>query len=249
MRTINIGGQQLQIAAISLDLDDTLWPIAPTIERAEKRLHAWFETHFPQVACAYPIAAMRSMREQIWHENPDLQHDFTSTRLMSLRRAMLPYGAVEADVQAAFEIFFAARHEVNLFPGTLASLQRLAAHWPLVALSNGSADLSRIGLDHYFHARIDAKRFGAAKPDRGIFLAAAAAAATQPEYMLHIGDHPHQDVFGALNAGMHAGWITEASKEWPSVGDGSLRGEYSQTLQQPSMRAASLSELCESLLA
>ena len=143
MRTINIDGRTLQIAAISLDLDDTLWPIAPTIERAEACLHAWFETHFPAVARAYPVAVMRALREQIWLENPALQHDFTTTRLLSLRVAMLPFGAVEADVQVAFELFLAARHDVTLFPGALASLQSLAAHWPVVALTNGNADLSR----------------------------------------------------------------------------------------------------------
>ena len=31
------------IQAITLDLDDTLWPIAPVIERAERILHEWCE--------------------------------------------------------------------------------------------------------------------------------------------------------------------------------------------------------------
>ncbi len=243
MRTLTIGGRKRQIAAISLDLDDTLWPIAPTIVRAEARLHAWFETHFPEVALAYSITTMRALRERIWLENPALQHDFTATRMISLRAAMLPWGAVEADVQTAFEIFFDARHDVTLFPGTREALQRLAAHWPLIALTNGNADLSRIGLDRYFHAHIDARSFGAAKPDRGIFLAACSAAAAKPEHTLHIGDHPHQDVFGAMNAGMHAAWITDPNNTWqPSHDPGQAQFEG------PHLRAASLSELCASLL-
>lgn len=242
MRTLTIGGRKLQISAISLDLDDTLWPIAPTIERAEARLHAWLESNFPGVAAAYPIPSMRALRERIWRENPALQHDFTATRLLSLRVAMLPLGALEADVHIAFGIFFNARHDVTLFPGTRESLQRLAAQWPLVALTNGNADLSRIGLDHYFHARIDARSFGAAKPDRGIFLAACNAAAALPEHTLHIGDHPHQDVFGAMNAGMHAAWITDSNNAWPLLSAGQLLG------LGPQLRAANLSELCESLL-
>jgi HAD superfamily hydrolase (TIGR01549 family) len=243
MRDIHIGGRTLQIAAISLDLDDTLWPIAPTIERAEACLHAWFETHFPAVATAYPVPTMRALRERIWLENPALQHDFTTTRLMSLRVAMLPFGALEADVHVAFELFFDARNDVTLFPGALASLQSLAAHWPVVALTNGNADLSRIGLERYFHARIDARSFGAAKPDRGIFHAACAAVATAPKHMLHIGDHAHQDVFGALNAGMQAAWITAPNSEWPQMSGGQLLGAA------PHLRAESLSELCASLLA
>lgn len=241
MRTLTIGGQRLHIAAISLDLDDTLWPIAPTIERAETRLHAWFERHFPAVALAYPIPTMRTMRERIWHENPTLQHDFTATRLLSLRVAMLPFGALEADVQNAFDIFFDARNEVSLFPGTRESLQRLAAHWPLVALTNGNADLKRIGLQHYFQARVDARSFGVAKPDSRIFQAACRAVATRPEHTLHIGDHPHQDVYGAINAGMHAAWIATSTSEWPTP-------ENMSYPAAPHLRAENLSDLCIQLL-
>ena len=39
-----------RIKAISLDLDDTLWPIWPTIERAEKALHEWLVTNAPMAA-------------------------------------------------------------------------------------------------------------------------------------------------------------------------------------------------------
>lgn len=247
MRILTVGGQTLQIAAISLDLDDTLWPIAPTIERAEKRLHAWFETHFPEVASVYSIATMRTLRERLWLENPALQHDFTATRLLSLRSAMLPLGAMEADVQNAFAVFFEARHDVTLFPGTRESLQRLQEHWPLIALSNGNADLRRMGLDHYFHARIDARSFGAAKPDRGIFLAACNAAAALPEHTLHIGDHPHQDVYGAMNAGLHAAWITDPGNAWPRL-ETALIGSGQISRAGPHLRAASLSELCATLL-
>ena len=34
-----------KIKAISIDLDDTLWPIWPVIERAEKALHDWLAAH------------------------------------------------------------------------------------------------------------------------------------------------------------------------------------------------------------
>ena len=34
------------IRVITLDLDDTLWDIAPVIELAEKSLWAWFEENY-----------------------------------------------------------------------------------------------------------------------------------------------------------------------------------------------------------
>ena len=39
-----------QIRAISLDLDDTLWPIWPTIAKAEATLLQWLGTHAPTTA-------------------------------------------------------------------------------------------------------------------------------------------------------------------------------------------------------
>ena len=46
----------MKISAITLDLDDTLWPIAPVMERADLALQQWFEQNCPEVAAALPIA-------------------------------------------------------------------------------------------------------------------------------------------------------------------------------------------------
>ena len=56
---------EMEIAAITLDLDDTLWPIEPVIVRAEERLDAWLQIHCPRAAAAYPILAMRELRERV----------------------------------------------------------------------------------------------------------------------------------------------------------------------------------------
>ena len=51
------------IRAISLDLDDTLWPIWPTIERAEKVLHEWLVLNAPMTAERYSTPqALREIR-------------------------------------------------------------------------------------------------------------------------------------------------------------------------------------------
>ncbi|MFG5407658.1 hypothetical protein ABXN37_05510 [Piscinibacter sakaiensis] len=36
--------------AITLDLDDTLWPVRPVIRRAEAALRAWLARHAPATA-------------------------------------------------------------------------------------------------------------------------------------------------------------------------------------------------------
>ena len=80
----------MRVRAITLDLDDTLWPIEPVMLRAEQRLDAWLRAHCPPVADQYPIAAMRALRDEVAAANPDLAHDFTTQRLLCLRSALVP---------------------------------------------------------------------------------------------------------------------------------------------------------------
>ena len=46
------------VRAITLDLDDTVWPIAPAIDRAEDALDAWLQRHAPRAAARWPLAAL-----------------------------------------------------------------------------------------------------------------------------------------------------------------------------------------------
>ena len=47
----------MPLKALTLDLDDTLWPSAPAIAAAEKKLHAWLEREAPRMAAALPPPA------------------------------------------------------------------------------------------------------------------------------------------------------------------------------------------------
>jgi len=204
----------MRIRAITIDLDDTLWPIGPVMLRAEQRLDAWLRTHCPTVAAAYPIAAMRALRDRVADENPDLAHDFTSQRLLCLRAAMQPHGYGEQHVDAAFAEFYAARNEVECYGDALPALESMAARYPLVSLSNGNADLERIGLARFFHFSISSRSFGKAKPAAEIFHAACAGLDLPPEEVLHIGDDPALDVLGAHAAGLRSAWLNRSGAAW-----------------------------------
>ncbi len=204
-----------QIHAISLDLDDTLWAIAPVMQRAERILHDWFAQHCPLVVQQYDIEAMRALRQQLWIDHPELQHDYTATRRLSLEKTMLPLGYQAPQVDAAFDVIYQARNEVELFPDVLAALAALSKRVPVIALTNGNADLSRIGIADFFATCIGAREFGQAKPHAGIFHAAAQHLQLDPATILHVGDHDEQDVIGALQAGMQAAWMNRQGADWP----------------------------------
>jgi putative hydrolase of the HAD superfamily len=204
----------MRIRAITIDLDDTLWPIGPVMLRAEERLDAWLRAHCPPVAAAYPIASMRALRDRVAEENPDLAHDFTSQRLLCLRAAMQPHGYGEQHVDAAFAEFYAARNEVECYSDALPALESMAARYPLVSLSNGNADLERIGLARFFHFSISSRSFGKAKPAAEIFHAACAGLDLPPSEVLHIGDDPALDVLGAHAAGLRSAWLNRSGAAW-----------------------------------
>jgi putative hydrolase of the HAD superfamily len=204
----------VRILAISLDLDDTLWPVEPAIRNAETRLHEWLTIEHPAVATAYPITAMRALRETIDHERPDLAHDFTAQRLLTLERAFAACGMGAEHVDAAFEVYYAARNVVECYPDALPALTTLAARFPLVSISNGNADLLRIGLQHHFRATITAREIGFAKPDRRIFDAACARLGVPPEHVLHVGDDPALDIVGARGAGLRTAWLNRGGATW-----------------------------------
>lgn len=208
------------VRAITLDLDDTLWPIGPLIGKAETALDAWLRMHAPRTASRWPMPAMRQLRDRIARDNPHLAHDFTEQRMLSLREALREAGDDEALAEGAFEAFFAARCEVVHYDDTVAALERLAARVPLAALSNGNACLKRIGLMHLFAFQLGAREHGAAKPDAGIFHAACARLGVAPARVLHVGDDISMDVVGAHDAGLRTCWLSredhaDAPRAWP----------------------------------
>lgn len=204
----------MRIAAITLDLDDTLWPIEPVIARAEARLHEWLVRHCPRAAQAFPLAALRELRDRIAAEHPQLAHDYSAQRRLSLQHALIGHGYDQTHVDAAYDEFYVARNEVACYADTIAALDRLAARFPLASLSNGNADLERIGLRRYFRFSISARECGVAKPDPAIFHAACERLGLPPAQVLHVGDDAELDVAGARAAGMKTAWVNRHGATW-----------------------------------
>ena len=207
----------MPIRAITLDLDDTLWPVWPALERADRAVDDYLRAHWPAVARAWPIPAMRELRAQVSVDRPDLAHDFTAQRRIAQRQAFETCDIHDAPLDALWEIYYAARNDVEPWPDSLPALSRLAARWPLASLTNGNADLARTGVEAHFAHHVCSRDVGAAKPDPRIFLAAALRLGAAPGDVLHVGDDPELDVLGARRAGLHAAWINRHGVAWPAT--------------------------------
>lgn len=202
------------VRAITLDLDDTVWPFAPIGERIERALDDWFRTHSPRTAQRFPTGAMRDLRLRVQQKNPHLAHDVSALRRLTIEQALRESGAAPSLTDAAYEAFFVARNQVECYPDSIPALERIAARVPVAALTNGNADLGRIGLDQHFVFQLGAVEHGKAKPSPCIFHAACARLECEHGQVLHVGDHIEADVAGAARAGLRSCWINRDGRTW-----------------------------------
>lgn len=209
------------LRALTLDLDDTLWPIAPVIERAEVALHRWLEQHAPAVARRYDVEAMRLLRNSVARERPEWAHDLSRIRHTSIGLALQHCGEDPALADAAFAAYFDTRNQIETYPGVDEALAQLARRYPLLAVTNGNADLARLPVGRHFAAgTLSARSFGVGKPDLRIFQEACRRLGCAPHELLHVGDDWALDVCGAAAAGLHTAWLRHPGADDPPGGTG-----------------------------
>lgn len=210
-----LSGKPPAIKAVLFDLDDTLWPIATVMARAEQLLFDWLADNAPAVARHCSIDSLRQRRMELAAANPLFRIDLWKLRHAALTAAFDSVGEDTRKVDAAMAVFSAARHAVTPFADVQPALARLQRQVLLGTVSNGFADLGKIGLAQYFQTSIAAHSFGRAKPDPAIFHAACAALQVAPEETVYAGDDPLLDVAGAQQAGLQAVWINRFSRVLP----------------------------------
>ncbi|MCB1877038.1 MAG: HAD-IA family hydrolase [Chromatiales bacterium] len=207
----------MTIRAISFDLDDTLWPVAPIIVRAEERLQRWLEQHHQPLAKRYAIADFRELRKTLMRSDPALRIDLSELRKQSLRIAARQVGLDPVLAEPAFAVFHEARNQVQPYPDTLPALEQLAPDYPLIAISNGNAEIHRTVLAPYFRFGISAEQIGVAKPDPLIFQHACERLALSAAELLHIGDDWDTDIQGAVAAGIACIWVNRKRRPRPKA--------------------------------
>ncbi len=204
------------IRAIGLDLDDTLWPVGPVIDGAERAMQDWLLPRAPVTAATFAdVAARLALRNEVLRTQPQLGHDLSALRQATIHAALQRAGEDTALAEPAFAVFFESRMRVSLYEDVLPALALLSRRYPIIAISNGNADVQRVGLADYFHDSMSAQRAGFAKPDVRIFQSAVALVDVPLGAMLHVGDDPALDVLGGLEAGVQTVWVNRGQHDWP----------------------------------
>ena len=205
MRKVN------SIQVITFDLDNTLWDVGQTIRRAEKSLRQWMQDNTPSALEVYTSDAVEGIRADVVARCPSQRHDLSFLRTEVLRSCMLESGLGEsqakASAEAAFDVFFAGRNEVVFFDNALKVLNDLSQGYRLFALTNGNADIHRVGIGQFFEGAVSSADVGASKPDPAMFSAVLTQAKVTAAEAVHIGDHLSDDILGANRAGMHSIWF------------------------------------------
>ena len=209
----------MSIKYISFDLDDTFWDVMPTIYRAEGKTKEWIKDNFPGVSKIMDKDTVVDLRNKILKEDPSLLVKISElrTRIFYETAVMAGYSEVESHEmsQKAFQIFINARNDVKLFDGVRETLESLSNKYSLGVITNGNADLKKIGIDHFFKHIFSSANSGAHKPDPRAFEALINASDLQANEICHVGDHPLNDVKGSLECGMKPIWYKNDGAEWP----------------------------------
>jgi putative hydrolase of the HAD superfamily len=205
------------IRVLCFDLDNTFWDVWPVIARAERAVHDWLLEHHPRIPQRWSIEEMRAARMELARAEPEIAHDVTALRVEALVRHARELGEPESVGARAFDVFHAARNNVTLYDDVRPALAALRRRFRLATLSNGNADMLRIGLAGEFELCLTARDVGAAKPDVRAFHAVLQALGAPAHQVAYVGDDPHADVAGARAAGLRSIWVDRGTQPWPEA--------------------------------
>lgn len=210
------------IKAITFDLDDTLWAVDPVIKHANRTLWDWLHAHAPLFTQRYELNDLNegsALRAGLLQRYPEISHSVTQIRLRLLEECLVQCGYNEAEAVAlslnAFEAFIEARHEVEFFAHTRSMLENLHQQgYRLGALSNGNAEVSRTGLADLFDFQFNADQVGQAKPHPLMFETALKHSGLDARQVIHVGDHPVNDVQAAQQLHIWTIWVNLEASAW-----------------------------------
>ncbi|MDZ7868281.1 MAG: HAD-IA family hydrolase [Rheinheimera sp.] len=206
------------IHALSFDLDDTLYPNSKVIAVAELAMQQRLQQLKPELLHNDPQYWWQQ-RKLLAAQDAEVRHDVSRWRMLAVEQGLMAQGlsACEAGeiAELALGAFLQERTNISVSAEVKQLLATLAGRFPLVAITNGNADIQRMGIAPYFQFALRAGPDGRMKPFPDLFHRAAERLGVRTRQLLHIGDHVRSDVLGALNAGCQAAWLNPAFSPQP----------------------------------
>jgi len=213
------------IAALTFDLDDTLYDNRPVIDRTMQESLTFVRGYHPALA-NFDARMLQTWRDELLKNEPEIYHDVTEWRRRALeyglRQAGLKAREATEGAEAAMENFAQWRSRIDVPQETHDTLTTLAQKWPLVAITNGNAQPELFGLNPYFQFVLRAGPDGRSKPYADMYHLAAEKLDVPLGEILHVGDDLTTDVAGAIRCGMQACWIKPENADLMQTADSRL---------------------------
>lgn len=201
-----------KIKVLSFDLDNTLYDCQSVLTKAEN----WFTTYLCDKyglggeCVSYDYWA--KIKSRILHENMRLEDDVTLLRAVSLVEAFKEKGIpLKGGLDEALSLvhtFIEHRSAGIVHKEVFSLLDKLKVKYPLVAVSNGNLDPSKLNINQYFEydlrPQLDKLH---RKPHCDLFNECANIMKVKNDEILHIGDDPYTDVYGAVLANCKCVWL------------------------------------------
>ncbi len=210
-----------RVQLLTFDLDDTLWEVHPVLVAAERSVRQFLQANCPLVLEQFKTEDFIELRRKLFADEPELRHQISQLRIRAMQIALQESGYDEPQAQQlslqAFEVFIEARHAVAYFDGVVDSLEALHNQYQLGVLTNGNADINRLDIKPYFKFAVAAEHINASKPAPDHFHKALQLSGVAAEEMIHIGDHPEHDIYGAQQLGIKTIWVNYNNQQWPDA--------------------------------
>ena len=207
-----------EINLITFDLDDTFWDIRSTIINAENNSRKWAEDRIGKKIEWGTFEDFMKIRSELVKKDPSLEYDLGMLRKKTIAHHTKKFFKETKDlnefIEDAYFFFLEQRHKVTFYDDVIAVLEELSAEYKLGVLTNGNADVNKLGIGHLFDFSISSMDVKSNKPGRAHFVKAHELSQVDFKNTLHVGDHPVNDIVGARELGINTMWFNLNNLNW-----------------------------------
>jgi 2-haloalkanoic acid dehalogenase type II len=211
---------------VFFDGDQTLWDFRTVMRRALAATIDELRSLHPDRADRWSVDELIADRDEVASLCP-IGTDVERIRRDGFARSLERLGLNHDGLAEHLTAFYLERRYSGIvpYPDVVPALEVLRARYRVALLSNGNSLPEHAGIGGHFDSVVFASQHGLAKPDRGLFDAAAAQVGSAPTDCAMVGDSIDNDVVGAQQAGWTAIWLNRDAAPRPdgAVPDATIR--------------------------
>lgn len=197
------------VKAISFDADGTLWDFEKVMCHSLNHVLRELKKLDPNAVDMLDVGKMIKIRNRVANELKGRVTNLEDIRLEAFRQTLRDIGRPnDALASHLNQVYLKHRFEdIRLYDDVLPALKALRVRYALGILSNGNSYPERCGLEGMFKFVVFSQDYGVEKPNPSLFQIALEKAGCSKHQLLHVGDSLHEDIMGAINAGIKCVWL------------------------------------------